>query len=61
MTLIRDLIDVPEDTKKNLNFIFAKNVNDVLTTALDGEGKGTRTYKTAGTRKKANNTRKAEK
>ncbi len=35
----KDLIDVPEDAKKNLHFVFAKDVNDVLAAALDGEGK----------------------
>ncbi|MBN1553443.1 MAG: endopeptidase La [Phycisphaerae bacterium] len=33
----KDLIDIPEDAKKNLNFVFARHVNDVLASALDGE------------------------
>ncbi|MBN1942808.1 MAG: endopeptidase La [Phycisphaerae bacterium] len=35
----KDLIDVPDDAKKNLHFVFAKTVNDVLSAALDGEVK----------------------
>jgi ATP-dependent Lon protease len=50
----KDLIDVPEDAKKNLHFVFAKNVNDVLSAALDGEDKKIRTPKGELPREKKN-------
>jgi ATP-dependent Lon protease len=32
----KDLVDVPEDAKTGLNFIFAKTIGDVLAAAIDG-------------------------
>jgi ATP-dependent Lon protease len=32
----KDLVDVPEDAKAGLHFIFAKTIGDVLAAAMDG-------------------------
>jgi len=50
----KDLVDVPPDVRKELRFVFARKVDDVLKAALDGSagarggGKRSRTRRRAG-------------
>lgn len=41
----KDLVDVPEDAKAGLNFIFAKTIGDVLVAAINGPAKPKATAK----------------
>ena len=47
----KDLVDVPAEARKELEFRFAKRVDDVLAIALDGRGGSSPRSKTKSGRK----------